>query len=185
MPYIKQASKRDLAMNQNYVLSFSAIDKPGIVELLSNTISKSGGNWLESAMSHLAGRFVGIVVIDVSAEQASALKEALNGLTAQGLFISIETINSEDSGSEVLRSIEIELTGHDRPGIVSEISTVLAKHGANVEDLTTELVSGSMSAELLFKADIHASIGQETDIDDLQEAIESIADDLMVDIIIE
>lgn len=172
-------------MNTNFVLSFSATDKPGIVELLSNTISDAGGNWLESAMSHLAGRFVGIVVIDVSTSKSSALQTALNGLTAQGLFISIEAINSDDIDSDVLQSIEIELTGHDRPGIVSEISSVLAKHGANVEDLTSELVSGSMSAELLFKADIHASVTLGTDIDDLQEAIESIADDLMVDIIIE
>ena len=81
-------------------------------------------------------------------------------------------------------ALEIELTGHDRPGLVSEISTVLSKHGANVEDLTSELVSGSMSAELLFKADIHVSISRETDIDDLQEAIEAIADDLMVDIVV-
>ena len=56
-------------MNTSFVLSFSAKDKPGIVELLSNTISCNGGNWLESAMSHLAGRFVGIVVVDIATDK--------------------------------------------------------------------------------------------------------------------
>ena len=77
-------------MNTSYVLSFSAQDKPGIVELLSNTISSNGGNWLESAMSHLAGRFVGIVVVDVAEESAGALVEATAGLSSQGITISFE-----------------------------------------------------------------------------------------------
>ena len=67
-------------MNTSYVLSFSAQDKPGIVELPSNTISSNGGNWLESAMSHLAGRFVGIVIIDVAKTKAEQLKTALHAL---------------------------------------------------------------------------------------------------------
>ncbi|NRA20306.1 MAG: ACT domain-containing protein [Oceanospirillaceae bacterium] len=171
-------------MNTSYVLSFSAQDKPGIVELLSNTISSNGGNWLESAMSHLAGRFVGIVIIDVAKTKAEQLKTALHALHPEGFFISVETVNHDLSDLDESLALEIELTGHDRPGLVSEISTVLSKHGANVEDLTSELVSGSMSAELLFKADIHVSISRETDIDDLQEAIEAIADDLMVDIVV-
>lgn len=175
-------------MNTNFVLSFSAHDKPGIVELVSNTVSSNGGNWLESAMSHLAGRFVGIVVIDVKSTDSQQLSAAVNLLSQQGLTISFELMNDPefDAIDETLyQSLDIELTGHDRAGIVAEISAVLAKHNANVEDLSTELVSGSMSAELLFKADIHVSIKQGSDLDDLQEAIEAIADDLMVDIHLE
>ncbi|EPJ44002.1 MAG: amino acid-binding ACT [Osedax symbiont Rs1] len=170
-------------MNTSFVLSFSAKDKPGIVELLSNTISCNGGNWLESAMSHLAGRFVGIVVVDIATDKKTNLSSAINALASTDLLISFEIIDHQQLDDDIeYQSLEIELTGHDRTGIVNEISSVLAKHGANVEDLSTELVSGSMSAELLFKADIHVSIKQGADLDDLQEAIEAIADDLMVDI---
>jgi glycine cleavage system regulatory protein len=173
-------------MNSSFVLSFSAKDKPGIVELLSNTISNNNGNWLESAMSHLAGRFVGIVVVDVTADNAAALSTAIEALSAQGLLVSFEKMHSDETedGHEY-QSLDIELTGHDRPGIVNEISSVLSKYGANVEDLSTQLVSGSMSAELLFKAEIHVSVKKGADLDDLQEAIEAIADDLMVDIHLE
>ena len=85
----------------------------------------------------------------------------------------------------VYLALDIELTGHDRPGIVRDIASALARQGANIEDLSTELVSGSMSAELLFKADIHVSVKSNADLDDLQEALEAIAEDLMVDINIE
>ena len=52
----------------------------------------------------------------------------------------------------------------------------------NVERLSTELVSGSMSAEELFKAQAEILAPSNTDLDELQEALESIASDLMVDI---
>ena len=172
-------------MSKSFVLSFSAQDKPGIVEQISNTVSANGGNWLESAMSHLAGRFVGIVVVDADASKESALSDSLKALSNQGLTISFEPMHAEVEDNHVYQSLEIELTGHDRPGIVSEISAVLAKHNANVEDLSTELVSGSMSAEMLFKADIHVTVKQGSDLDDLQDAIEAIADDLMVDMHLE
>jgi glycine cleavage system regulatory protein len=172
-------------MSKSFVLSFSAQDKPGIVEQISNTVSANGGNWLESAMSHLAGRFVGIVVVDADASKESALSDSLKALSNQGLTISFEPMHAEVEDNDVYQSLEIELTGHDRPGIVSEISAVLAKHNANVEDLSTELVSGSMSAEMLFKADIHVTVKQGSDLDDLQDAIEAIADDLMVDMHLE
>jgi glycine cleavage system regulatory protein len=169
-------------MNTNFVISFSAQDKPGIVEQLSNTISSNHGNWLESAMSHLAGRFVGIVVIEISVTDYDKLNNALTDLSNDDFIISIKAIEDDANDDIERKSLEIELTGHDRPGIVSEVSSVLNKHNANVEDLSTYLVSGSMSAEILFKADIVASIAHDTNLDDLQEAIESIADDLMVDL---
>ncbi len=172
-------------MSKSFVLSFSAQDKPGIVEHISQTISENAGNWLESAMSHLAGRFVGIVVVDVEVNSVQSLSNALAALASDSLSISFEALHDEAMHTKEYKSLQIELTGHDRPGIVSEISAMLAKHNANVEDLSTHLESGSMSAEMLFKADIHVSVKQDSDLDDLQDAIESIADDLMVDIHLE
>lgn len=167
-------------MNTSYVLSFSAQDKPGLVELLSNTVDQHGGNWLESAMSHLAERFVGIVVIEAPANQLESLKSALNELSAQGLDVTI-TQQTQTEAVEY-QAMDVELVGHDRPGIVRDISKVLADYQVNVEDLSTELVSGPMSAEPMFKADLHLNVKVSTDIDELQDAIEQISDNLMVDI---
>ena len=80
------------------------------------------------------------------------------------------------------QSFTLELVGHDKPGIVREISQALAKRHINVERLSTELTSGSMSAELLFKASADLSASTDADLDELQEALEAIASDLMVDI---
>ena len=52
-------------MRVNYVVTIFGSDRPGIVEGLSNAIAKLGGNWQESQMTRLAGRFAGIICIGV------------------------------------------------------------------------------------------------------------------------
>ncbi len=44
------------------VLTIIGEDRPGIVELLAKIISDHSGNWLESSMSQLAGKFAGVEI---------------------------------------------------------------------------------------------------------------------------
>jgi predicted amino acid-binding ACT domain protein len=46
--------------------------------------------------------------------------------------------------------LKLALVGHDRIGIVREVSQVLARHAVNVEKLETHTASAPMSAETLF-----------------------------------
>ena len=41
------------------VLTLLGSDRPGLVELVAGVIAAHGGNWLESRMSHLCGKFAG------------------------------------------------------------------------------------------------------------------------------
>lgn len=167
-------------MTTSLVLTVIAPDKPGLVELISNTVAAHQGNWLESSMSRLAGKFAGILTVTVPSDRTSALVSALEALESQGLKIVTEV--SQEPASANQKSLTLELIGHDKAGIVRDISQALAKRQINVERLSTELVSGSMSAEELFKARAELMAPADTDLDDLQEALEAIASDLMVDI---
>ncbi|WP_428036675.1 glycine cleavage system protein R [Amphritea sp.] len=163
------------------VLTIIAHDKPGLVEQLSLTIANNGGNWLESSMSRLAGKFAGILIVTVADEQADSLLDALQQLESQGLKVVAER-SQENATLTDSNNITLELIGHDKPGIVREISQALSRYNINVERLSTELVSGSMSAEELFKAEAELTVPAGVDLDDLQQSLEAIANDLMVDI---
>ena len=43
------------------VLTLLGPDRPGLVELVAGVIAAHGGNWLESRMSRLGGKFAGIL----------------------------------------------------------------------------------------------------------------------------
>ncbi|MBL4611765.1 MAG: ACT domain-containing protein, partial [Pseudomonas sp.] len=78
--------------------------------------------------------------------------------------------------------LHMSLVGNDRPGIVHEVSQVLARNGVNVEQLNTECEPAPMSADLLFKAQARLGIHPQTDLDALRKDLENLADDLMVEL---
>ena len=163
------------------VVTFMADDKPGLVSLLSKTVSAYEGNWLDSSLSRLGGKFTGIVVVQLAEDKVSGLTAALNDLKQSGMHCYAE-VSEQIEDSSAYSEVLLDLVGHDKPGIVRDISAVLAQHQVNVIKLGTELVPGSMSSELLFKAQGKVLVPQSTDIDSLQDALEAIASDLLVDI---
>ena len=160
------------------ILTVIGDDRPGLVGELAAAISTHDGNWLESSMSHLAGKFAGIVKVAVAAERAAALKAALAALS--GLKVTSES-SAADAPARG-RRLKLSLIGHDRIGIVREVSQVLERHAVNVEDLTTRTSSAPMSAEVLFHADAELLAGADLDVRALTDELERISNDLMVDI---
>ena len=125
---------------QNLILTVIGDDRPGLVERLSAAISAYGGNWEQASMSRLAGKFAGIVQISVAGDKAGALGQALDEL--EGLDITQTTAGQAPAAAG--QRLTLSLVGHDRIGIVQEVSQVLAEQGVNVEQLNTYTASAPM-----------------------------------------
>lgn len=168
-------------MENPLVMSVIGPDRPGLVELLASAVKAAGGNWLESRMCRLGGQFAGILSVSVSAEGRERLLRDVQALEARGL-----TVVARDGASVAAVScrevVLIEIVGNDRPGIVSQIATALARRGANVEELETECRSAPMSGEAIFEARARVCLPEGCDGDDLRRDLELIAADLMVDV---
>ena len=80
------------------------------------------------------------------------------------------------------RRLKLALVGHDRIGIVREVSQVLARHAVNVEKLETHTASAPMSAEILFHCEADLAAAPDVDTRALKAELEKLSDDLMVDI---
>jgi glycine cleavage system regulatory protein len=167
-------------MQRSLVMTVIGTDKPGLVESIASAVARQGGNWLESRMSRLGGQFAGILRIEFPAEKEPAMIEALKGLEPRGLSVVIHTEPRVKEAAAQTAS-HLEIVGHDRPGIVREISKVLASHKVNVEELSSELSSAAMSGEMLFKAKASLSLPKTCDAAVLQADLEKIAGDLIVD----
>lgn len=168
-------------MSTFLVLTVIADDKPGIVEQLSAVIAEQGGNWLESRMSHMAGKFAGILRVSIDESKSNSLVSALASLSSSGIVVNAE--HSKDAGEIVSsKDLTLNLVGNDRPGIVREVSQTLAKLGVNVLELTTNCESAEMSAVPLFRTVAHLRVPQDFESDELTDALEAISNDLMVEI---
>jgi glycine cleavage system regulatory protein len=161
------------------VMTVIGPDRTGLVESVARVVAEHGGNWLESRMSRLGGEFAGILRIELPADKKQPLLDALQKIS--GLTVVVQS----DAASKMTapgRPARLELIGHDRPGIVREISAALARAEVNVEEFTSERVSAPMSGEMLFKAAAHLQLPVNCDLAALKAGLEKIAADLLVDI---
>jgi len=168
-------------MNTSIVLTVVADDQPGIVEELSDALATHGGNWTESSMMSLAGKFAGLLLVQVPEDRADAFVDALAELEADGIRV-VASRAGAGADSPDARDATIELVGQDRPGIVHDITEALARHAVNVQELETTVQSASMSGESLFLAHAHVKVPAAADMDRLREELEELANELMVDI---
>jgi glycine cleavage system regulatory protein len=167
-------------MRTSLVVTVIGDDRPGIVEQLSEQVLAAGGNWEESRMARLGGKFAGLLRVSVDAERADALAAGLVGLHAGGL-----TVVAERSGTpraDDFRAFALQIFGSDQPGIVRDIARVLAQHGVNIEDLESEVTSAPMSGETLFRAYAQLRIPAATSPEELRRVLENLATDVMVDV---
>lgn len=165
-------------MSTNLVLTVIGNDRPGLVEELSTVISAHQGNWLEASMSRLAGQFAGIVRVALPDSKVALLQGALRGITDLQITTATSSVTAESEG----RTLLLTLVGHDRIGIVKEVTQVLARHAVNVEKLTTYTASAPMSAETHFHANAELRASPALDARALKAELEKLSDDLMVDI---
>ncbi len=166
-------------MNTFLVLTVIGDDRPGLVGELAAVVSAHGGNWLESSMAQLSGKFAGIVKVDVAQDREPALQQTLTNF--QGLKITVEVSQTRQLVLTT-RRLKLALVGNDRIGIVKEVSQVLAHHAVNVERLETHTSSAPMSADVLFHAVAELTAAASLDAGALTRELERISNDLMVDI---
>ena len=168
-------------MQRTLVMTVIGPDRTGLVDSIAGLVTEHGGNWLESRMSRLGGHFAGILRVEVPQENEPSLVAALQRLESRGLTVVVHPDEPKAARQSARLSV-LEIVGQDRPGIVRQISSALARHGVNVEELTTECASAPMSGETLFKARAHLFVPPACDLGVLRRELEAIAADLVVDV---
>lgn len=167
-------------MRTSLVLTVIGADRPGIVEQLSDQVLAAGANWEESRMARLAGKFAGVLRVSVDVERANRLADDLRALASDDLTVVIE--RGHEGDVKGFRALAIEIVGHDRRGIVRDISHVLARRGVNIDELETEVSGAAMSGEPTFHARARVRLPDGMSVDDVRADLEAMADNLMVDL---
>jgi glycine cleavage system regulatory protein len=163
-----------------FTLTCVGDDRPGLVSALSAPISAHGASWERSQMARLAGKFAGVLLLEVDDDRAEALVADLTALRDVGLVVTLER-TGQPAGRPSLR-LSLELIGADHPGIVAEISAALAAQRIGIEELSTDLREAPMAGGMLFEARAVLEAPPATSMDDLRSTLEALADELMVEI---
>ncbi|MFA7603250.1 MAG: ACT domain-containing protein [Novosphingobium sp.] len=166
-------------MKTSIILSAVGGDRPGLTQGLAEAVFAAGGNWLESHLSRLGGKYVGAILVELEAARLGELEAAVQRLNESGLHVAIAPAGEAPPAEG--KPLWFELVGQDRPGIVHEVTAVLAGLGVNIDDFVTRTQMGPWQGEHLFRATARLTVPASTSPERVQAALEAISGEIMVD----
>jgi glycine cleavage system regulatory protein len=167
----------------NLVLTVLGDDRAGLVDALAAVVADRRGNWERAQMTRLAGKFAGIVLVAVPPDEVDALREALDGLAADGL-LEVDVVAVDATDEEPSRPADAILTvsGADRPGVLRDVAHVLASHDVSIETLDTATGEAPMAGGMVFEATAALVVPEGVDLDALRVMVEDAVPGFLVDI---
>jgi len=163
------------------VLTVIGADRTGLVEALAREIAALGGNWEESRLVRLAGQFAGVLLVTIETARTDELVSSLRKLDASGLQVSVRPTKAAAATAES-KQLRLEVTGHDRPGIIRDVARILVERGLNVEELESEVASAPMTGDRMFTARIVVRAPGPVALGEVRSRLEALAGELMVDV---
>jgi glycine cleavage system regulatory protein len=163
---------------QSLIISIMGKDKPGLVDALAKCIYKHKGNWQGSSFAHMAGMFTGFVEVHVPADENEKLVDALNAISD----LSVQSVAVNTASNTLTNQLTVDVMGNDKAGIVQELTSVLNQFNLNILNFSSRCESAPNWGSLIFKANAVIAVPGDFDDDALQDALESLANDLVVDI---
>ena len=168
---------------ETFVLTLIGTDRAGLVDALSEVVVDHGGTWERSQLTELAGVFAGMALVRVPDERVEAFRDALGPLHERGLLDVTLRAAAGQALPDDAPTLRFEVVGADRPGIVHEVSHLLAERGVGIVDLRTWTESAAHAGELLFRARAEVRLPAGLTEDEVVGALEELSDDLMVDLV--
>ncbi|GAA1487339.1 glycine cleavage system protein R [Brachybacterium sacelli] len=171
-----------------YVLTAIGDDRPGLVAALAAAVDEHGGNWVDSQLALLAGKFAGIVQVDLPDAEVENFLTALPAL-ADAVGLAVEATAAEAGASPTTGAsgsvglpFQLRLLGQDRTGMVREVTSALTSQGATIDALRSWTREAPEGGGMLFEAEAEVRLPGDAAAEKVREALERIGAELMVDL---
>ena len=171
-----------MADRDHLLLTAFGPDQVGLVQRISEFISRHGCNIEDSKMAVFCGEFAVIVLI--SGDGGNLVKIARDYReieTETGLAISIKTPSTRKTAESFL-PYKLTASCMDHPGIVYRLSAVLSAMGVNIESMETKTYAAPISGTPIFQLEADLAIPTRTNINSLRARFAEIQREENIDI---
>jgi len=164
------------------ILTAAGPDRVGLVEKISEFISRRGGNIEDSRMAVFYGEFAIIVLVSGDGDSLSTISSRSKDLEMEtGLIVRMKTPGARVS-RELFLSYKLTASCMDHPGIVYRISSMLRSLGVNIESMETKTYSAPVSGTPLFQLEAELSVPTGANLDELWERLSDFQREENIDI---
>jgi len=171
-------------MAQDFVmLTAVGRDRPGVVELITDSAVENHANIEESRMSRLGGEFAVIMLLAVAPERREALLSGLQALTGKGLTVVARS--TDPSRVDALTGhvpYHLSVIGADHEGIVNRVARYLASESINVETMDTHVTHAPNTGTPLFAMRAVIQVPPHLSLAQLRRKLSDVSTELDVDV---
>ena len=171
-----------MGVTNQLILTATGADRVGLVEAISQFISRNGCNIEDSKMAVFCGEFATIVLLsgdDPSLGKISGGYQEIEAVT--DLAITVKTPATRTSGA-ILLPYKLTASCMDHPGVVHLISGILSDLGVNIDSMETKAYSAPISGTPLFQLEADVAIPEQTNVSQLRERFATLQREQNIDI---
>lgn len=171
-----------MADKDHLILTAIGPDQVGLVEKISQFISRHGCNIEDSKMAVFCGEFAVIVLISgAGADLVKIGRDYREIETETGLAISIKTPATRTPPGAFL-PYKLTASCMDHPGIVYQISAALSSLGINIESMETKTYAAPVSGTPIFQLEADLAVPARANINQLRARFAEIQREENIDI---
>jgi glycine cleavage system transcriptional repressor len=171
-----------MADKDHLILTAIGPDQVGLVEKISEFISRHGCNIEDSKMAVFCGEFAVIVLISGDGNNLVKIGRDYREIeTETGLAISIKTPSTRTPPGAFL-PYKLTASCMDHPGIVYQISAVLSSLGINIESMETKTYAAPISGTPIFQLEADLAVPARTNINQLRARFAEIQREENIDV---
>ena len=158
------------------VLTALGPDRPGIVDIISKYIFQQNGNIEDSRMAVLGSEFAMIMLITGSSDSIAAICRNAKEIEHEtGISIVVKETRIKPKPKDII-PYKITVTCLDHPGVVQQISSLIASRNINIEAMETESYEAPITGSQLFKFEAIVSIPASKPISGLKNDLENLSE---------
>ena len=171
-----------MADKDHLILTAVGPDQVGLVQKISEFISRHGCNIEDSKMAVFCGEFAVIVLISGDSTDLVKIGRDYREIeTETGLAMSIKIPSTRYQPASFL-PYKLTASCMDHPGIVYRISGVLSSMGVNIESMETKTYSAPVSGTPIFQLEANLAVPTKTNVNQLRERFNEIQREENIDI---
>jgi len=171
-----------MADKDHLILTAIGPDQVGLVQRISEFISRHSCNIEDSKMAVFCGEFAVIMLITGEADNLANVARHYQQIEKEtGLSLAVKTPSSRKTRDAFL-PYRLTASCMDHPGIVYQISAVLTAHGINIESMETKTYAAPVSGTPIFQLEADLAIPTRSNIKQLRDRFAEIQREENIDI---
>ena len=168
-------------MTAKLVISALGVDRPGIVNELSNVIYTHELNIEDSRMTVLGGEFAVLLLVSGNQSAIDQFQKIAGDIEhSLQMRLLIKATTDTASISDTI-PYSVEVSSLDNPGIVNNIANFFSSRNINIVNLETERYAAPHTGSPMFALHMTIGISAETNIASLRDEFSDICDELNLD----